>query len=151
MADWMIAVSQACEPLMNVLERRLRTGPLLQLDETTVQVMEEPDRPNTTKSYVWVAPGGTPRAPAILYYYAASPSAEVAKELIGDYRGHLQTDGYEADDQACKGKAELINVGCWAQDERIGCSQAVRAEHRPALHFSALSRRPRHPSHQYPR
>ena len=56
MADWMIAASEACAPLVKVLEDRLRSGPLLQLDETTVQVMDEPGRENTTVSYMWVAP-----------------------------------------------------------------------------------------------
>ena len=46
---------------MKILEGRLRSGPLLQLDETTVQVMDEPGRANTTLSYMWVARGGTPR------------------------------------------------------------------------------------------
>ena len=52
MADWMIAASQACAPLMKILEGRLRSGPLLQLDETTVQVMDEPGRANTSLTHL---------------------------------------------------------------------------------------------------
>jgi transposase len=118
MADWMIAASQACEPLMKILETRLRSGPLLQLDETTVQVMDEPGRDNTAKSYMWVARGGPPQAPVILYHYAPGRGTEVAKEILGDYKGYLQTDGYEVYDRVCEKVENVVHVGCWAHARR---------------------------------
>jgi transposase len=118
MADWMIAVAEACAPLMKALEGRLRSGPLLQIDETTVQVMDEPGRENTTLSYMWVARGGLPEAPVILYHYAPSRGTEVAKEMLGDYRGYLQTDGYDRYDEACKNRKDVVHVGCWAHVRR---------------------------------
>jgi transposase len=118
MADWMIAASEACAPLMKVLEDQLRSGPLLQLDETTVQVMDEPGRENTTVSYMWVARGGAPQGPVILYHYAPSRGAEVAKKMIGSFEGYLQTDGYEVYDRACAGATKVIHAGCWAHVRR---------------------------------
>ena len=61
MSDWMIAAAGACEPLLELLREQLRSGPKLQIDETTVQVLKEPGRDNATVSYVWVARGGPPR------------------------------------------------------------------------------------------
>ena len=52
MSDWMIADAAACEPLLELLREQLRSGPKLQIDETTVQVLKEPGRDNTTVSYV---------------------------------------------------------------------------------------------------
>ena len=119
MADWMIATSEACAPLMEVLESHLRSGPLLQLDETTVQVMEEPGRENTTTSYMWVARGGTPhQGTVILYHYAPSRGLEVAKKMIDSFEGYLQTDGYEVYDRACEGVPKVIHAGCWAHVRR---------------------------------
>ncbi len=118
MADWMIAVSHACAPLMKVLERRLRSGPLLQLDETTVQVMDEPGRENASLSYMWVARGGAPQAPVILYHYAPSRGVEVARQMLGDFAGYLQTDGYEVYDRLCEGAAKVIHAGCWSHVRR---------------------------------
>jgi len=118
MADWMIAASVACAPLMNVLERRLRSGPLLQLDETTVQVMDEPGRDNTSLSYMWVARGGAPEAPVILYHYAPSRGAEVARQMLGAFEGYLQTDGYEVYDRVCEGASKVIHTGCWSHVRR---------------------------------
>ena len=118
MADWIIAASEACAPLMKVLETRLRSGPLLQLDETTVQVMDEPGRDNTSLSYMWVGRGGMPEAPVILYHYAPSRGAEVARRMLGDFEGHLQTDGYEVYDRVCEGAPKVIHTGCWSHVRR---------------------------------
>ena len=107
MADWMIAASVACAPLMKALERRLRSGPLQQLDETTVAVMDEPDRDNTSLSYVWVARGGAPEAPVILYHDAPSREPEAARQTLGDFEGFLRTDGYEVYDRLCEGSTAV--------------------------------------------
>jgi transposase len=119
MADWMIAASEACAPLMKLLEAKVRSGPLLQLDETRLQVLGEPGRANTALSYMWVARGGPPEAPVILYHYAPSRGTEVAVEMLGDYEGHVQTDGYEVYDRACDGAKNVVHVGCFAHARRM--------------------------------
>jgi transposase len=118
MADWMIAASEACAPLMKLLEARVRSGPLLQLDETRLQVLGEPGRADTTKSFMWVARGGPPEAPVILFHYAPSRGAQVARQMLGDYQGYLQTDGYEVYDQVCDGAKNVVHVGCLAHVRR---------------------------------
>ena len=118
MADWMIATSEACAPLMKLLEARVRSGPLLQLDETRLQVLGEPGRANTALSYMWVARGGPPEAPVILYHYAPSRGAKVAQQMLGDYQGYVQTDGYEVYDQVCDGAKGVVHVGCLAHVRR---------------------------------
>ena len=119
MADWMIAASEACAPLMKLLEAKVRSGPLLQLDETRLQVLGEPGRADTALSYMWVARGGPPEAPVILYHYAPSRGTEVAVEMLGDYEGHVQTDGYEVYDRACDGAKNVVHVGCFAHARRM--------------------------------
>ena len=41
MSDWMIAAAGACQALMEALLGKLRCGPILAIDETTVQVLKE--------------------------------------------------------------------------------------------------------------
>lgn len=118
MADWMIATAEACAALMKLLEARVRAGPLLQLDETRLQVLREPGRANTSLSFMWVARGGPPEAPVILYHYAASRGAEVARQMLGNYEGHVQTDGYEVYDLVCDGAKGVVHVGCMAHVRR---------------------------------
>ena len=82
MSDWMIAVAGACVPLLEALNAKLRAGPNLQLDETTAQVLKEPSRANTTISYLWVARGGPPSEPVLVYrsLLSASLTAEAASD-----------------------------------------------------------------------
>ena len=117
MSDWMIAAAAACQPLLKLLLERLRSGPKLQIDETTVQVLREPGRDNTTVSYVWVARGGPAESPTLVYRYEPSRGAWVAEDIIGDYQGYVQTDGYEAYARPCS-RPGIVHVGCWAHVRR---------------------------------
>jgi transposase len=42
MAEWMVRAAKACEPVMELLRQLLLTGPLVNVDETPVQVLKEP-------------------------------------------------------------------------------------------------------------
>jgi transposase len=55
----------------------------------------------------------------ILYHYAPSRGTEVAVEMLGDYEGYVQTDGYEVYDQACDGAKNVVHVGCFAHARRM--------------------------------
>ena len=117
MSDSMIAVAAACEPLLELLLERLRSEPKLQIDETTVQVLKEPGRDNTTVSYVCVARGGPPETPALVYRYEPSRGAWVADDIIGDYQGFVQADGYGGYERPCS-RSGIVHVGCWAHIRR---------------------------------
>lgn len=58
MANWAIKVFDQCRPLMQILRSEILSGPLINIDETTVQVLKELGRANTTKSYMWIFRGG---------------------------------------------------------------------------------------------
>lgn len=118
MADWMIAVATACRPLYDELGSYIRSGRVLQIDETTLQVMREVERRNTNLSYMWVIRGGKPQAPGVLYQYAPSRGSAVAEELIGDFRRYLQSDGFEVYDRLCE-RLGITHVGCWAHARRM--------------------------------
>ena len=46
MSAWTIRAARACEPLIELLQHEIRSGPLINMDETTVQVLKEPGRKN---------------------------------------------------------------------------------------------------------
>ncbi len=61
MCNWAIGVWERCQPLMEVLIREMRTGPVVYLDETTIQVLDEEgarkkERANRICGWVGVAP-----------------------------------------------------------------------------------------------
>ena len=124
MCDWQIHVSRKCQKLFEIMEKEIRCGPLINMDETTCKVLNEPDRPAQTKSYMWVLVGGSKGSPIILYYYSPTRKGEIAKNLLDDYQGYLQTDGYKAYERAIQG-CEIIHVGCWVH-ARLYFHEAVK-------------------------
>ncbi len=117
LANWMMACGELVQPLINLLAERQRASPVLHMDETTVQVLAEPDRPATSKSYMWVTASGPPDAGTVLFHYAPSRSAATAQSLLGDFTGALMVDGYEGYRPVCDA-ARLIRLGCWAHARR---------------------------------
>ena len=54
MSRWMVKVGKKVEPLVELLKEEIRGGPLINIDETRLQVLNEPGRKNTSQSYIWV-------------------------------------------------------------------------------------------------
>lgn len=117
MASWVIKIAERCEALLNLLRAEIRSGPLIQIDETPVQVLKEPGRPATTKSYMWLFRGGSPDKPALVYQYRPTRGAEVAKEFLDGYAGYVLTDGYAGYDFIEESQA-AGHLGCWAHVRR---------------------------------
>ena len=115
MAGWMVKAAECCEPLMGLLRQELLSGPLVNADETPVQVLNEPGRANTTTSYMWVFRGGTPGKEVVLYRYSPTRSGDVPREVLRGYRGYLQTDAFSAY-EGLEGQVRL--VGCFAHVRR---------------------------------
>lgn len=117
MANWAIQAADQCKPLMELFINGIRSGPLINIDETTVQVLKEQDRKNTAKSYMWVFRGGSHDHPFIVYQYHPTRSGNVVLDFIGEYEGYVQTDGYSGYD-FLKERKVIIHVGCWAHARR---------------------------------
>lgn len=117
LANWMITCGERVQPLINLLSDRLREAPYLHLDETTVQVLNEPGREAQAKSWMWVSAAGPPGKRTVLFHYAPSRGQAVAKELLAGYRGAVMVDGYEGYDVACRANG-ILRLGCWAHARR---------------------------------
>lgn len=95
MARAMIKLAQALQPLHNLARDALLDAPVIHMDETTVQVLKEPGRSPTSKSYMWVQRGGPPGQAVVLFDYEPSRSGQVPVRLLEGWQGYLMTDGYE--------------------------------------------------------
>ena len=125
LSGWIVQLATPLAPVMAALKQYLTQGPVLQIDETPVQVLDEPGRANTSKSYMWVYRGGPPGAPVIWFQYAPSRSAEVPIEFLfpeggppPEYRFYLQTDAYAAYPALAEKDGILGHMGCWAHVRR---------------------------------
>ncbi|MHC1727219.1 MAG: IS66 family transposase [Syntrophobacteraceae bacterium] len=113
MAGWMVKAAECCTPVINLLYKELLTGPLINVDETPVQVLNEPGRANTTKSYMWVFRGGDPDKPLVLFMYSETREGSVPREVLAGYRGYVQTDGFSGYDGLEATNPGIRLVGCF--------------------------------------
>jgi len=118
MSNWQQQAYKKLPLLFERLKEILKSGPVIQMDETTVHVMGEEDRKDTQQSYMWLARGGPPGRIVVLYEYRKTRGAYHAKALLEGYSGYLQTDGYEGYDAAVKDMPGIIQVGCFAHARR---------------------------------
>lgn len=117
MANWVVAAAELCKPMMDWLENEIRGGPLINIDESPLQVLKEPGRADTTKSYMWVFCGGAPEHPAVLFRYHPTRSGQVALSFLDAYQGHIQSDGYTGYDHLGQ-KPGIVHLACWAHVRR---------------------------------
>jgi transposase len=112
--------------VINLLDDRLLSHDIVQMDETTVQVLKESGKRAQSKSYLWLQRGGPPEHPIVRFHYDPGRGAAVAKHLLQGFKGYLQTDGYDGYNAVVASNG-LVHVGCWAHARRR-FSDAVKAQ-----------------------
>ena len=140
LAAWMIKAGILIQPLINLMRDRLLGYDILQMDETTVQVLKEPGKATQSKSYLRVQRGGPPETPIILFDYDPSRSQEVPLRLLAGFTGIFQTDGYAAYGAFARAQG-LIHAGCLAYCRRK-FDEAVKTQgkhQKPGLADKSLS------------
>lgn len=115
LANWCIKASTLIEPIIDLYQQHLLAGNVICADETTVQVLDEPDRKAQQKSYMWVYRSGQfAQHPVVIYDYQPGRGHEHPEAFLAGYTEYLQCDGYRA-----YGCLENITVsGCWAHARR---------------------------------
>ncbi|UWH25674.1 IS66 family transposase [Pseudomonas sp. HD6515] len=117
LARWVIQCGEHLQPLLNLMRDRLLESRVIHCDETRVQVLKEPDREATSRSWMWVQTGGPPGKPVILFDYSTSRAQEVPSRLLESYCGYLMTDDY-AGYNAVAVQPGIERMGCWAHARR---------------------------------
>jgi transposase len=114
---WMQQGAKRLLPLVGLLHEQILGGGVVQADETPVQVLREPGRSATTKSYLWAFRGGDPKHPSLVFQYHPSRGAEVPLEFLHGYEGVLQTDGYDSYHEVGR-QPGIVHAGSMAHARR---------------------------------
>ena len=116
MCDWTEKGAWAAQPIVRLMKEDLLAGSYLQVDETPVRVMDPEVRGKCAHGFLWVA--GRPDSDVIFEFHPGR-GKEFARQLIGNFRGYLQRDGYSAYGSLVnEDKEALLPVGCWAHARR---------------------------------
>ena len=118
MSNWQNKAHNFLFPLKDLIKSHLLSGEVINMDETTVQVMGEEGKANTSKSYMWLARGGPPDKPVVHYEYHRSRGSDYVKDYLKPFSGYLQTDGYVGYETALKERSDIVRVGCMAHVRR---------------------------------
>ncbi|WP_218943635.1 IS66 family transposase [Exilibacterium tricleocarpae] len=112
MANWVIKLALQLQPLINLMREQQLTYDYLNIDETRIKVLKEPDRSPTSDKWMWVTRGGPPDRPSILFDYNPSRGKEVPLRLLEGFEGYLQCDGYAGYDAVCE-RENRVQLGCF--------------------------------------
>ncbi len=126
LANWMIKAGELIQPVINLLRDQLLSHDIIQMDETTVQVLNEQGKTAQSKSYLWVQRGGPPGHPVVLFDYDPGRGASVPTRLLEGFKGTLQTDGYAGYNAVVKNN-QLKHCGCMAHARRK-FTEALKAQ-----------------------
>jgi len=116
LANWMIRCGELTQPLINLMTEQIREQPVVHMDETTLQVLKEPDKTPQSKSYLWLMANFDER-PMVVFHYDPRRHAEVPNLLLDQTVNALMIDGYDGYQPAC-GSYNIIRLGCWAHARR---------------------------------
>lgn len=115
LCDWIEKGALCLQPIVREMKKELLAGDYLQVDETPVKVMDPEVKGKCAQGYLWVA--GRPGADVIFEFHPGR-GKEFAEELLGDFKGYLQRDGYGVYGSLARDHAALIPVGCWSHARR---------------------------------
>ncbi|MBQ0721756.1 MAG: IS66 family transposase [Gammaproteobacteria bacterium] len=116
LSNWMIKVGALVQPLINCLADAIRSQAVVHMDETTVQVLNEPGKTAQSKSYMWLM-AGFGKTPATVFHYRDTRSGSVPLALLDNSVAAVMLDGYEGYQKACV-DYQITRLGCWAHARR---------------------------------
>ncbi|MCP4159859.1 MAG: IS66 family transposase [Deltaproteobacteria bacterium] len=117
MSNWCLTASRKCGDILEQMREIAINGTMINMDETTVQVLKENNREPNSKSYMWVMVGGSVEKKVVLFNYSPTRKQEKPLTLLEGFKGILQTDGYAAYNKAVK-EYGLWHVGCLTHARR---------------------------------
>jgi transposase len=111
-------ITNGCEILAPLAQKQkefiLGSG-YLQVDETPIKVLDKDKKGTTHKGYYWVYQD--PVHKMVYFDYRPGRGREGPKEILQDFKGYLQCDGYEVyTDFGKNPNIQLLN--CWAHARR---------------------------------
>jgi transposase len=117
LSESVLKVAQKVEPLMGHIKCHFLNSAIVFMDETRVQVLNEPDKTPQSNSYMWVQRGGPPGKDVVQFHYDPGRSTATAEGLLNGFTGTLMTDGYKPYREVAKGQG-LNHLCCWAHSRR---------------------------------
>ncbi len=118
MCDWLQAVGDLVEPLVDRMREEVFRSRVVQTDGTRIQVVER-GQSTTRTGYFWPYLGDAEH-PQVVVDFSLDKRKEHPQAFLRPYRGYVQVDAYSAYDGCFISDTEnpKVEVGCWSHAER---------------------------------
>lgn len=114
--DWCTSAINLLEPLYQTLRKQVLNCDYIQVDESTIPILDKDKPGSAKKGYFWVV--RSPEQQQLFFHYDKGSRAQyVVVELLKDFKGAIQSDGYGAY-QIYEKKENVLLLGCWAHARR---------------------------------
>ena len=115
LGDLFTQVAKQLTPVYEAHRQEMMASGYLNVDETTIQVLDSDKKGATKQGCYWVY--YDPLQKSVLYDYDRRHGLDAAQKVLSDYQGYLQTDGAKV--YECYAKVPGITlVGCMAHARR---------------------------------
>jgi len=112
---WFSASSDLLRALYYRLRELVLASDYIQVDESTVPVIDNKKK-RAVKAYLWVVRSVMDKL-VFFHYDKGSRAQKVVVELLHNFKGAVQTDGYDAY-SVYEHKKDVLLLGCWAHARR---------------------------------
>jgi transposase len=92
LARWFIKSAEQLQPLINLMKDEIIDYDIASCDPTSIQVLAEPNRKPTQKSYWFCMRGGPPDKAVILYDYNDTQHKQFLADWFRDFTGTIHVD-----------------------------------------------------------
>jgi len=116
LTDWVSSTCALITPLFEALKTEVLQSNYLHADETPIKVMDKNKKGETHRGYYWVYQNSIDKI--VLFDYQEGRGREGPVEILKDFTGYLQTDGYVAYDVFAK-RQGITLIHCMAHARRM--------------------------------
>jgi transposase len=114
-SEWVQASCKLLSPLYDELKKQILSQKYIQADETPIKVLDQAKKGASHRGYYWVY--HCPHTKMVFFDYQPGRGREGPTEVLKDYKGFLQTDGYGVYDKFDTEDIRLIH--CMAHARRM--------------------------------
>jgi transposase len=113
MVHWIDKVCQSFQPIYEAHKKQILNSGYVLSDDTPISVLDKTKIKTSHQGYLWVY-GDLQQ---VFYDYTPTRSREGPENILKDYKGYLQTDGYQGYNTQSR-DVNINHLGCWAHVRR---------------------------------
>lgn len=93
LCNWKSSTCNLITPLYDALVKEVLQTNYLHVDETPIKVLDQDKQGSTHRGYYWVYHNSHQKI--VIFDYRRGRGGEGPSDILKDFKGHLQTDGYQ--------------------------------------------------------